>query len=98
MAGAIRQALMEESGDLLAFLAGTAEIRRVESRLGDLGSDRVLLPLYGDLALPEQDRAIRPDSQGRRKIVLATSIAETSLTINGVRIVIDSGLRRVPRF
>jgi ATP-dependent helicase HrpB len=98
MASAIRQALSEEDGDLLAFLPGTAEIRRVESRLGDLGPDRVILPLYGDLPLPEQDKAIRRDPQGRRKIVLATSIAETSLTIDGMRIVVDSGLRRVPRF
>jgi ATP-dependent helicase HrpB len=98
MASAIRQALAEESGDLLAFLPGTAEIRRVESRLGDLGPDRIILPLYGDLPLADQDRAIRPDAQGRRKIVLATSIAETSLTIDGVRIVVDSGQRRVPRF
>jgi ATP-dependent helicase HrpB len=59
MASAIRQALAEEEGDLLAFLPGTAEIRRVESRLGDLGADRVILPLYGDLPLPEQDKASR---------------------------------------
>jgi ATP-dependent helicase HrpB len=98
MTSAIRQALHEEEGDLLAFLPGTAEIRRVENRLGDLGGDCMVLPLYGDLPLPEQDRAIRRDPQGRRKIVLATSIAETSLTIDGMRIVIDSGLRRVPRF
>lgn len=98
MASAIRQALAEEAGDLLAFLPGTAEIRRVETRLGDLGPDRVILPLYGDLPLPEQDKAVRRDPQGRRKIVLATSIAETSLTIEGMRIVVDSGLRRVPRF
>ncbi|MET1028586.1 MAG: ATP-dependent helicase HrpB [Dongiaceae bacterium] len=98
MAAAIRQALQEENGDILAFLPGTGEIRRVETRLGDTGSDNVVLPLYGDLPLAEQDRAIRADPQGRRKIVLATSIAETSLTIDGVRVVIDSGLRRVPRF
>ncbi|HWT96968.1 MAG TPA: ATP-dependent helicase HrpB [Terriglobales bacterium] len=98
MASAIRQALSEEDGDLLAFLPGMAEIRRVETRLGDLGPDRVILPLYGDLPLPEQDKAIRRDPQGRRKIVLATSIAETSLTIDGMRIVVDSGQRRVPRF
>ena len=57
-----------------------------------------MLPLYGDLPLPEQDKAIRRDPQGRRKIILATSIAETSLTIDGVRVVVDSGLRRSPRF
>ncbi|MDY0882124.1 ATP-dependent helicase HrpB [Dongia soli] len=98
MAGAIRQALQAEAGDILAFLPGTAEIRRVEQRLGDLGSYHIVLPLYGDLPLSEQDRAIRRDPQNRRKIVLATSIAETSLTIDGVRLVVDSGLRRVPRF
>lgn len=98
MTSAIRQALEEETGDLLAFLPGTAEIRRVEQRLEDPGSDRLVLPLYGDLPLAEQDRAIRRDPQSRRKIVLATSIAETSLTIDGVRVVVDSGLRRVPRF
>ena len=72
MAAAIRQALQEENGDILAFLPGTGEIRRVESRLGDVGSNSVVLPLYGDLPLAEQDRAIRADPQGRRKIVLAT--------------------------
>jgi ATP-dependent helicase HrpB len=97
MAGAIRRALSEESGDILAFLPGTAEIRRTQERLS--GDDRaIVLPLYGDLPLSEQDKAIRRDPQGRRKIILATSIAETSLTIDGVRVVIDSGLRRSPRF
>ncbi|HKP27746.1 MAG TPA: ATP-dependent helicase HrpB [Dongiaceae bacterium] len=97
MASAIRRALAEQSGDILAFLPGTAEIRRTQERLA--GEDRAtLLPLYGDLPLPEQDKAIRRDSQGRRKIILATSIAETSLTIDGVRVVVDSGLRRSPRF
>jgi ATP-dependent helicase HrpB len=97
MAAAIRRALSEESGDILAFLPGTAEIRRTQERLA--GEDRaIVLPLYGDLPLAEQDKAIRRDSQGRRKIILATSIAETSLTIDGVRVVVDSGLRRSPRF
>jgi ATP-dependent helicase HrpB len=95
MATAIRRALAEQSGDILAFLPGTAEIRRTQERLP--GED-VVLPLYGDLPLPEQDKAIRRDPQGRRKIILATSIAETSLTIDGVRVVVDSGLRRSPRF
>jgi len=97
IAAAIRRAFGEESGDVLAFLPGTAEIRRTQERLA--GEDRaIVLPLYGDLPLPEQDKAIRRDPQGRRKIILATSIAETSLTINGVRVVVDSGLRRSPRF
>jgi len=97
MAGAIRRALADESGDVLAFLPGTAEIRRTGDRLAD--EDRaIVLPLYGDLPLAEQDEAIRRDSQGRRKVILATSIAETSLTIDGVRVVVDSGFRRSPRF
>jgi len=65
---------------------------------GTLPADTDLVPLYGDLAAAEQDRAIRPSPPGRRKVVLATSIAETSLTIDGVRIVIDAGWMRVPRF
>ena len=77
--------------------AGTAESARTQDRLA--GEDRAtVLPLYGDLPLAEQDKAIRRDPQGKRKIILATSIAETSLTIDGVRIVVDSGLRRSPRF
>jgi ATP-dependent helicase HrpB len=97
MAGAIRRALAEESGDILAFLPGTAEIRRTHQRLAS--EDRaIVLPLYGDLPLAEQDKAIRRDGQGRRKVILATAIAETSLTIDGVRVVVDSGLRRSPRF
>jgi ATP-dependent helicase HrpB len=97
MAAAIRRALAEESGDILAFLPGTAEIRRTQDRLAS--EDRaIVLPLYGDLPLAEQDKAIRRDPQGRRKVILATAIAETSLTIDGVRVVVDSGLRRSPRF
>ena len=97
MASAVRRALAEQQGDILAFLPGTAEIRRTQERLA--GEDRaIVLPLYGDLPLAEQDKAIRRDAQGRRKVILATSIAETSLTIEGVRVVVDSGLRRSPRF
>jgi ATP-dependent helicase HrpB len=95
MASAIHRALAEQSGDILAFLPGTAEIRRTQERLSN---EDLVLPLYGDLPLPEQDKAIRRDPQSRRKIILATSIAETSLTIDGVRVVVDSGLRRSPRF
>nr|WP_298688127.1 ATP-dependent helicase HrpB [uncultured Dongia sp.] len=97
MASAIRQALRDETGDILAFLPGLAEIRRTERELGGMG-DAIVLPLHGDLPLAEQERAIHEDAQGRRKIVLSTSIAESSLTIAGVRIVVDSGLRRVARF
>ncbi|CAN5913929.1 ATP-dependent helicase HrpB [soil metagenome] len=97
VAGAIRRALDEDSGSALVFLPGVGEIRRVEERL-NLGPTVDVAPLYGDLSPAEQDRAIAPAPAGRRKVVLATSIAETSLTIEGVRIVIDCGLMRVPRF
>lgn len=97
VAAAVRRALAEESGSALVFLPGVGEIRRVEERL-DPGPGVDVAPLYGDLSPPEQDRAIAPSPAGRRKVVLATSIAETSLTIEGVRIVIDSGLMRLPRF
>ena len=95
---AVRRALAEESGSALVFLPGVGEIRRVEERLAGLGADIDVAPLYGDLSPADQDRAIAPSPAGRRKVVLATSIAETSLTIEGVRIVIDGGLMRVPRF
>jgi len=97
VASTIRRALGEESGSALVFLPGVGEIRRVEERL-DLGAGVDVAPLFGDLSPADQDRAIAPSALGRRKVVLATSIAETSLTIEGVRIVIDSGLMRVPRF
>lgn len=98
VAAAVRRALAEESGSALVFLPGVGEIRRVEERLQGLGGDVDVAPLYGDLSPAEQDRAIAPAPAGRRKVVLATSIAETSLTIEGVRLVIDSGQMRVPRF
>jgi ATP-dependent helicase HrpB len=98
-ARAVRQALGEEPGSLLVFLPGQAEIRRTEQVLSDrLPADVTLAPLYGALAPAEQDRAIDPAPLGRRKVVLATSIAETSLTIEGVQGVIDAGLSREPRF
>jgi ATP-dependent helicase HrpB len=97
VASTVRRALVEEGGSALVFLPGVGEIRRVEERL-DLGANVDLAPLYGDLSPADQDRAIAPSPAGRRKVVLATSIAETSLTIEGVRIVIDSGLMRMPRF
>jgi ATP-dependent helicase HrpB len=97
---AISRALDHESGSLLAFLPGVREIRRVERRLKELGlgPEVQITPLYGDLPQAAQDAAIEPAEGGTRKVVLATSIAETSLTIDGVRVVIDSGLMRRPRF
>ena len=93
MARAVRAALAEHDGDILAFLPGMAEIRRTQAALADCGA--LVLPLHGDLPPAEQDRALRPAE--RRRVVLATSIAETSLTVPGVRIVVDGGWRRAPR-
>ena len=99
MADAIVRAIRAEGGSLLAFLPGAAEIRRTFSLLeGRLDASIDVVALYGALGGDEQDRAIAPVPLGRRKIVLATAIAETSITIEGVRIVIDSGLARVPRY
>ncbi len=99
VADAIVRAMRAESGSLLAFLPGAAEIRRTASLLdGRLDPATDVVTLYGALAGDEQDRAIAPAPPGRRKIVLATSIAETSITIEGVRMVVDSGLARVPRY
>ncbi|WP_217556613.1 ATP-dependent helicase HrpB [Paenibacillus sp. GbtcB18] len=96
----VLQAWREEEGDLLVFLPGAPEIRRAEKELAARlqAGQALVAPLYGSLTQEQQDRAILPDPQGRRKIVLATTIAETSLTVEGVRIVVDSGLVRVPRF
>ena len=93
MARAVRAALAEHAGDILAFLPGMAEIRRTQAALADCGA--LVLPLHGDLPPAEQDRALRPAES--RRVVLATSIAETSLTVPGVRIVVDGGWRRAPR-
>ena len=99
VADAVRRALRVENGSILVFLPGTGEIRKVEALLQGVRSDTVhLCPLYGDLPAAEQDAAIAPVQAPVRKIVLATSIAETSLTIEGVRVVIDSGLARTVRF
>lgn len=98
MARAIRHALATERGSILAFLPGAREIRRTAELLGNLGDGVEIHPLLGALTALEQDKAIAPPAPGTRKIVLATAIAETSLTIEGVRIVIDSGLSRLPRF
>lgn len=96
----IRQSLARDRGSLLVFLPGMAEIRRVERLLVDsnLGPTIHIAPLHGELPQQMQDMAIRPAPQGSRKVVLATSIAETSLTIEGVRVVIDGGLIRTSRF
>jgi ATP-dependent helicase HrpB len=100
VADAIERALRAETGSLLVFLPGAREIRRTETllkeRVGDPAVD--VVALFGALDMREQDRAISPSPPGRRKVVLATSIAETSLTIEGVRVVIDSGLSRLPRY
>ncbi|MBW9088033.1 ATP-dependent helicase HrpB [Rhizobium wenxiniae] len=96
---AIENSHRDEGGSILAFLPGQAEIRRVAERLqGRFDGKTVIAPLYGNLTQQEQDLAIKPAAPGMRKIVLATSIAETSITIDGVRIVIDSGLQRLPVF
>ncbi|MEN0075737.1 MAG: ATP-dependent helicase HrpB [Paracraurococcus sp.] len=97
MAGAIREALRAHPGDVLAFLPGWGEIRRTAERLGGVEAD--VLPLHGEMPPAEQDRALLPNAgpNPRRKVVLATSIAETSLTVPGVRIVVDGGFRRAPR-
>lgn len=95
---AIEQALEEESGSLLVFLPGQREIRSVMSNLqGHLPDSIILTPLYGDLTIQAQQQAIAPSPPGQRKVVLATNIAETSLTIEGIRVVIDAGLSREAR-
>ncbi|MEY9136438.1 ATP-dependent helicase HrpB [Bradyrhizobium diazoefficiens] len=100
MADAIASALRADGGSVLAFLPGAAEIRRTQNFLGERVQDASIeiVPLFGALDAAVQDRAIAPAPKGTRKVVLATSIAETSLTIEGVRIVVDSGLARVPRY
>ena len=100
MADAIATALRADPGSVLAFLPGAAEIRRTETFLAERIHDAAIeiVPLFGALDASVQDRAIAPAAKGRRKVVLATSIAETSLTIEGVRIVVDSGLSRLPRY
>jgi ATP-dependent helicase HrpB len=96
----VRSALREHSGDVLCFLPGAAEIRRVQRTLQESDLDRSVrvMPLYGELEGAEQDAALAPLAPGQRKVVLATSIAETSLTIEGIRVVVDSGMRRYSEF
>ncbi|MCQ2002246.1 ATP-dependent helicase HrpB [Rhizobium sp. NRK18] len=99
MASAISEAHAQETGSILAFLPGQGEILRTAERLeGRFDANTLVMPLYGNLEQKDQDAAIRPAPAGTRKIVLATSIAETSITIDGVRVVIDSGLQRQPVF
>ena len=99
-ANAVRRAIDEQTGDILIFLPGSGEIRRVAGNLAALAKEKNLRihPLYGDLPLNAQNEAIQPDPNGNRRVVLATSIAETSLTIEGITTVIDTGWARRPRF
>lgn len=100
VASAVRRALRDDQGSILAFLPGEAEIRRTEAKLqdADLGPGVRIAPLYGALGKDAQDAAVRPAPTGVRKVVLATAIAETSLTIDGIAVVVDGGRARVPRF
>lgn len=98
MSRAVKKALRENEGDILAFLPGAGEIARTTEILEKDITDAIIFPLYGDLSFAKQQEAILPHPSGRRKVVLTTSIAETSLTIEGIKVVIDSGLSRVPRF
>ncbi len=98
MAKTIRKALKEHSGDVLAFLPGAGEISKTQSLLESEPLGAQVVPLYGDLNWKKQQEAILPLPNGNRKVVLATSIAETSLTIEGITIVVDSGFSRIPKF
>ena len=95
-AAAVRQALTDTEGNILVFLPGKGEIRRTAALLENCAA--AVLPLHGELPPAEQNRVLRPDPGGPRRVILATSIAETSLTVPGVRVVIDGGFRRAPRF
>ena len=94
----IKKALRENDGDLLVFLPGSGEINRTFDLLSNENSEAEILKLYGDLNFQQQQKALLPHPQGKRKIILSTSIAETSLTIEGIKVVIDCGLSRFPRF
>lgn len=100
IASTIVSALRNDEGNILVFLPGAGEIRQVATRLAgmSLGEAVIIAPLFGNLTQAEQDTAIAPPTAGKRKVVLATSIAETSLTIEGIRVVIDSGQMRLPKF
>ncbi len=97
-ASAVQRALRDHEGDVLVFLPGAGEIRQTQEKLEEMNPGISICPLYGDLPFRDQQMAIAPRADGTRKVVLATSIAETSLTIEGIRVVIDSGLSRVPKF
>ena len=97
VASAIRKALAEEDGSVLAFLPGIAEIQRTVDRLTNLSANVVVTPLHGTLTPQEQSAAIAPAAKGTRKVVIATDIAESAITIEGVRVVVDGGFARVPR-
>jgi len=94
---AVQRALLQHQGDILVFLPGTGDIKRVEEQLQH-HTGIAVTPLYGDLPFVQQQQAILPNAQGMRKVVLATSIAETSLTIEGITVVVDSGFTRVNKF
>ena len=96
--GQVREALAAHEGDILVFLPGVADLQRIQRCLTDLPETVAVHLLHGELPLEVQDAALRNAAPGRRKVILATSIAETSLTIEGVRVVIDGGFARVPRF
>jgi ATP-dependent helicase HrpB len=99
MAALVGRAIREQTGDVLVFLPGIGEIRRVQSLLQAALPPHVdVYPLAGALSLSEQDLALQPSPTGRRRVVLSTDIAESSLTVDGVRVVVDAGLARVPRF
>ena len=98
---AVEETLRQHPGDVLVFLPGQREIARVEAALGnasDADGNVVVLPLHGELSIEQQSQALQPDPQGRRRVVLATNVAESSVTLPGVRVVIDSGQAREPRY
>lgn len=94
----ITRAYSETKGDILVFLPGAGEIKKVQELLEEKNTTAIVHPLYGDLSFSDQQRALLPDTSGMRKIVLATSIAETSLTIEGITTVVDCGYSRIPHF
>lgn len=94
----VKKAMRENEGDILVFLPGAGEINRAFDLLSDENVDAEIFKLYGDLNFQQQQKAILPHPEGKRKIILSTSIAETSLTIEGITVVIDCGLSRIPRF